>query len=203
MSESKQKPYPWLVPAIFTGAAFPVLALLFRAKARALGANPIELVLNQLGYAALILLTLTLACTPLKIVFGWIWPIRIRKTLGLWAFFYALLHVAAYAGFDQALNWGAIWEDVIERKFIFVGFTAFLILIPLALTSTSGMLKRLGFRNWQRLHRLSYLAALCAVVHFYWRVKKDITEPVIFGIVLAVLLSLRLFQKRKASKATR
>lgn len=201
--ERRQKPYPWLVPAIFTGAMFPAITLLWRAKAHELGANPIELVLNQLGLAALILLILSLACTPLKIVFGWVWPIRIRKTLGLWAFFYALMHVLTYAVLDQGLNWKVIWEDVIERKFIFVGFTAFVLLVPLAVTSTSGMVKRLGARNWQRLHRLAYVAALCAAVHFVWRVKKDVTEPLIYGTVLAALLITRLFQKRKAMKPAR
>ncbi len=197
--ERRQKPYPWLVPAVFTGSSFPALSILWRIQARALGANPIEFVLNQLGLAALILLILSLACTPLKIISGWIWPIRIRKTLGLWAFFYALMHVSVYAGIDQALNWKAIWEDVIERKFIFIGFAAFLILIPLAATSTGGMLKRLGARNWQRLHRLSYAAALCGCVHFIWRAKKDITEPAIYLAVLAILLLSRLVQKRKAT----
>jgi sulfoxide reductase heme-binding subunit YedZ len=111
--------------------------------------------------------------------------------LGLFGFFYAVLHVTTYAGLDQALDWHAIWEDVTKRKFIFVGFTAFILLVPLAATSTRGALKRLGYFRWKRLHRLAYVAPLLAVIHFIWRVKKDVTEPAAYGLVLGALLLVR------------
>lgn len=190
------KPLPWLIPGVLAGALVPLAALLVRAGSGGLGANPVAEALNQLGLVALILLVASLACSPLKQVFGWTWPIRVRKTLGLTAFFYAALHVLTYAGLDQALNWRSILEDVTTRKFIAVGFLAFLLLIPLAVTSTSGMLKRLGFKRWKRLHRLAYGAAVLAVVHFVWRVKIDVTEPALYGAVLALLLAARLLPER-------
>src|SRR5262249_38269948 len=135
-------PLPWLKPAVFVGSLTPVAALLIRGLYGELGANPISQVLNQLGLMALVFLVAALACTPLKIFFGWTWPIRLRRMLGLFAFFYATLHVSTYAGLDQVLDWRAIFDDVIKRKFIFVGFAAFVLLIPLAMTSTSTAVKR-------------------------------------------------------------
>jgi sulfoxide reductase heme-binding subunit YedZ len=190
------KPLIWLAPAIVTGSLVPLAALILRAGSGGLGANPVAEALNQLGLCALILLLASLACSPLKLVFGWTWPIRLRKTLGLCAFFYASLHVLTYVGLDQGLNWGEILSDVTKRNFIAVGFLAFLLLIPLAVTSTSGMLKRLGSKRWKRLHRLAYVAAVLAVVHFIWRVKIDITEPAIYAAVLALLFALRFFPER-------
>jgi sulfoxide reductase heme-binding subunit YedZ len=112
--------------------------------------------------------------------------------LGLFGFLYALLHVSTYTGLDQVLDWRAIWDDVTKRKFIFVGFAAFVLLVPLAATSTNGAPKRLGFARWKRLHRLAYLAPLLGVIHFTWRVKKDVTEPVAYGVVLGTLLAVRM-----------
>jgi sulfoxide reductase heme-binding subunit YedZ len=120
------------------------------------------------------------------------WPIRIRRLLGLFAFFYASLHVLLYAVIDQGLSLRAILEDVTKRKFITAGFAAFLLLCPLAVTSTSGMLKRLGARRWRRLHQLVYLAGLLAALHFLWRVKRDLTEPLAYALVLLGLLVIRL-----------
>jgi sulfoxide reductase heme-binding subunit YedZ len=122
--------------------------------------------------------------------------------LGLFGFFYALLHVGTYAGLDQVLDWPAIWQDVTKRKFIFVGFAAFVLLIPLAATSTSGALKRLGYARWKRLHRLAYLAPLLAVIHFTWRVKKDVSEPATYAVVLGALLLIRLGVYLRARLAT-
>jgi sulfoxide reductase heme-binding subunit YedZ len=157
-----------------------------------LGANPIATALNQLGLVTLVFLVASLACTPLKIVFGWTWPVRIRRMLGLFAFFYALLHVSTYSGLDQVFDLKAIWTDISKRKFIFVGFAAFVLLLPLALTSTDAMVRRLGFQRWKRLHRLAYVAAILGVVHFTWRVKKDISQPLVYAAILAVLLGIRL-----------
>lgn len=157
-----------------------------------LGANPIERVLHQTGLLALILLVASLACTPLRLLTGWKWPARIRKLLGLLAFAYALLHFLVYAVLDRNLRLAGVLEDVVKRPFITVGFAALLILVPLALTSSRASVRRMGFRAWDRLHRLVYLAAILAAVHFYWGVKQDVTEPLRYGLVLAVLLAARL-----------
>jgi methionine sulfoxide reductase heme-binding subunit len=187
----RARPLFWLVPAVVTGGLVPFGWLLFRAATRSLGADAVAAALNQLGLLALVLLVLSLACTPLDLAFGWKWPIRIRKTLGLLAFFYAACHALTYAVIDQALDLRAIASDILERKFIFVGFAAFVLLIPLAVTSTSGMLKRLGFKRWKLLHRLAYVAAGLGVLHFVWRVKKDVTEPVVYGAIVVALLAIR------------
>jgi sulfoxide reductase heme-binding subunit YedZ len=138
-----------------------------------------------------VFLVAALACTPAKLLLGWTWPLRVRRMLGVLAFFYAMLHVATYTGLDQGFDWAAIWRDVTKRKFIYVGFAAFVLLIPLALTSTNAAVQRLGFARWKRLHRLAYVAPALGVLHFYWRVKKDVTEPFAYGAVLAMLLALR------------
>ena len=185
-------PVPFLKPAVFAGSLFPVVALAIRAARGQLGANPIATGLNQLGLVALVFLVASLACTPLKLLFGWTWPIRIRRMLGLFAFFYALVHVATYSGIDQGFDWKAILADVTQRKFIFVGFAAFVLLIPLAATSTDKMVRRLGFARWKLLHRSAYVAAILGVIHFVWRVKKDLTQPAIFAALLAALLAVRI-----------
>jgi sulfoxide reductase heme-binding subunit YedZ len=194
-------PLPWLKPAVFTGSLVPFVAIAYFALTGRLGANPVAEALNRFGLLALILLILSLACSPLKTLFGWTWPIRIRKTLGLFAFFYASIHFLTYAGLDQGFAWKTIAEDITERRFIFVGFAALVILIPLAVTSTSGMLKRLGAARWKRLHQLAYVAAILGVIHFLWRVKIDLTEPLIYAVVLAALLAVRLLpDKKKVAK---
>jgi sulfoxide reductase heme-binding subunit YedZ len=197
----RRRPYPWLEPGVLVGALVPAVAIVARGVRGDLGANPIAQALNQLGLVALVLLLAALACTPAKLVFGWTWPLRIRRMLGLLAFLYACLHVATYAGLDQFFDWAAIWKDVTKRKFIYVGAAAFTLLIPLALTSTDAAVRRLGFARWTLLHRLAYVAPALAVVHFYWRVKKDVTEPLVYGAVLATLLALRILAVRRAGAA--
>src|SRR5258708_7148330 len=125
-------------------------------------------------------------------MFGWTWPMRVRRMLGLLAFFYALLHVITYTVLDQGLDWHAIVDDIVKRKFIFFGFSTFLLLIPLAATSTNSALRRLGYVRWKQLHRLAYLAPALAVLHFTWRVKRDIREPGTYRLLLGVLLSIRI-----------
>jgi sulfoxide reductase heme-binding subunit YedZ len=197
-------PLPWLKPAVLTGGAVPIAALALRAYRGTLGANPIAEALNQLGLCALIFLVASLACTPLKTLGGWTWPIRIRKTLGVYAFVYAALHFVTYAALDQVYDLKAILEDITKRPFIMVGFAAFVILIPLAATSTSGMLKKLGAARWKQLHRLAYLAGILGAVHFVLRVKKDVTEPAIYAAILGVLFLVRIvaaIRERRAAQA--
>jgi sulfoxide reductase heme-binding subunit YedZ len=172
-------------------ALLPLVRLGWRFKQGALGANPIAEVLNQLGFWALVLLLTSLACTPIKVVSGWNWPLRLRRMLGLEAFLYATLHFSMYIAVDQSFDFGEIWKDIVKRKFMTIGFAAFVLLIPLAVTSTNKMVKRLGFPRWKRLHRLAYVAAILGVIHFVWRVKSDLRQPLIFAFVLAVLLLVR------------
>ena len=185
-------PLRWLKPAVFTGSLAPIMAIVGRAWRNELGPNPIAQALNQLGLVGLIFLIAALGCSPLKTVTGWTWQMRIRRMLGLFAFFYALLHVITYTAIDQGLDWHAIADDIIKRKFIFVGFSTFVLLLPLAVTSTDSAVRRLGYRRWKQLHRLAYVAPALAVLHFIWRVKRDVREPLIYGLILAALLVARI-----------
>lgn len=197
-------PLPWLKPAVLVGGLSPLALMALKFEQDTLGANPVERVLNQTGMLALIVLVASLACTPLKVVAGWTWPMRIRRMLGLLGFTYASLHFLTYVVVDQGLAFGTILEDIAKRPFITVGFAALMLLVPLAVTSTHRMVRRLGFPVWQRLHRLAYVAVSLGVVHFYWRVKKDHTEPLLYGSVLALLFVIRIgeaLRKRRARSA--
>jgi sulfoxide reductase heme-binding subunit YedZ len=193
------------VPAVITGSLLPHALLLWKALTQRLGADPIATALNQLGLLALLLLLASLACTPLKIVTGWKWPLRVRKTLGLLGFFTVLGHFLVWFALDRVLALGDAAADVIERPFIAVGFAAFVLLIPLAITSTKRALKWMGPVRWQRLHRVAYLTAGLGVIHFFMRVKQDTTEPLIYGFVLAFLLLIRLldFALRRLKRPSR
>jgi sulfoxide reductase heme-binding subunit YedZ len=170
----------------------PAGLLAWRAFTGGLGANPIEFITLRTGFWTLVLIMVTLAVTPVRRVTGWHRIIQFRRLLGLFAFFYATLHFLTYVTLDLFFDFSAIAADIVKRPYITVGFTAFLLLIPLALTSTTGSIRRLG-RNWLRLHRLLYVSATLAVLHFYWKksAKSDIGEPLIFAGVLAVLLLFR------------
>ena len=161
-----------------------------------LGANPHEAVIRGLGDWALRILLITLLMSPLRRLVNWAQALRLRRMLGLYAYFYVILHLLGYLWFDQFFDWEEIWFDILERPFITIGMVAVVLLIPLAITSTKGMIRRLG-RNWKRLHSLVYLISILAVIHFWWMVKLDITEPVIYSVILAVLLSERLFRRFK------
>jgi sulfoxide reductase heme-binding subunit YedZ len=161
-----------------------------------LGTNPIETATHRTGWWALAFLLLTLAVTPARQLTGWGSLIKLRRLLGLFAFFYATLHLAIYVGVDQFFAFEYMLEDVRERPYITVGFTAFLILVPLAATSTKRMVRRLGGKRWGRLHRLVYVAAALGVLHFLWLVKADIREPTIFGLILSALLAFRVVAPR-------
>ena len=181
-----------LVPAAFAACLLPLAWLGVRFLRDDLGANPISEVLNRLGLYAFVLLVLTLACTPAQILFKINWPVRIRKLLGDFCFFFACLHLLTYSGLDQGLDFGEIGKDIVKRPFITVGMATWVLLLPLAITSTQGWQKRLGFRNWKRLHRLVYLAGGLACVHFLWRFKTAMSEPLMWTGVVAFLLLVRI-----------
>ena len=185
-------------PLLLLVCLLPLALLMARAFSVAglgLGANPIEELLHELGLWGLKFLLLTLSITPLRRWTGWNWLIGYRRMLGLFAFFYVVLHFTVYAVLDQGLNLSAIIEDVLERPYITLGMAGLLMLIPLALTSTRGMMRRLG-KRWQKLHRLVYVIAILGVWHFYWQVKLDVLEPIIYALVLAVLLGTRVYYAR-------
>lgn len=177
--------------AIWVAASAPAVWLAWRAAQGGLGANPIEEVLHKTGWWGLVLLTTTLAITPVRRLAGWQRIVRYRRLVGLFAFFYLTLHFSTYLVLDQWFAWSYILEDVAERPFITVGFAAWLLLSVLAVTSTRGWIRRLGAK-WQRLHRLIYLACTLGVLHFFWKVKADTREPLIFAAVVGILLLARL-----------
>jgi sulfoxide reductase heme-binding subunit YedZ len=175
---------------VWMSALTPLAWLGWRARHGQLGANPIEEVLDKTGWWGLVLLTITLAVTPVRWLTGWHAVVRYRRLVGLFAFFYLTLHFGTYLVLDQWFAWTYIVEDIAERPFITVGFAAWLLLLTLAVTSTRGWTRRLGAR-WQRLQRLIYLASALGVLHFYWKVKADTREPLIFATVVGLLLGAR------------
>ena len=164
-----------------------------------LGANPAEFITRTTGDWTLRFLLITLAVTPLRRLMGWNSLLRLRRMFGLYAFFYGVVHVSSYAGFDQLFDVPEILADIAKRPFITVGFAALSLMVPLAATSTNAMVRRLGARRWQALHRLVYLVAPLGVLHFWWMVKRDITEPALYAVLLAVLLAYRIGGKLRAS----
>ena len=193
-----QKHWLWIIVNIGSLVPLAWLILTFNQSI-----NPIDDITDVTGKSALILLILSLACTPLSAIFGFKKAVTVRKSLGLYAFLYVSLHLLTFAGLDYGLNWGQIFVDaVLEKRYVLVGFVAFLIMVPLAITSTKGWMKRLG-RNWKRLHKWVYLAAGLAVLHYLWVVKIDIREPLLYGGLLALLLLMRVPQVRKYLSAQR
>jgi sulfoxide reductase heme-binding subunit YedZ len=182
---------------LFIAALAPLLRLIWLGFTNSLGANPIEFITHSTGTWTLVGLLTTLSITPLRKFSGWNWLIRLRRMLGLFAFFYACLHFVTYVWLDQFFDLNTIVKDVIKRPFITVGFLAFVLLIPLAVTSTNSMMKRLGGKNWQRLHRLIYAIAALGILHYWWLVKKDISQPLIYALVLALLLGIRILFKAR------
>ncbi len=185
------QPNRWLKPAVLIACLLPLAWLGWRAVSGGLGANPIEAIIRYNGDWALRMLLITLAVTPLRERLGWVWLIRVRRMLGLYAFFYATLHLLSYVVLDQFFAWGEILADILKRPYITIGMTCFALLIPLAVTSTNAMVRRLGGRRWKRLHRLVYLIGIGAVVHYYMLVKADVREPLLYGAILALLLGYR------------
>lgn len=182
-----------LRPLVFAASLGPLVYLATGALQGTLGANPIEAITRSTGIWTLRFMLLTLMVTPLRVWSGWNDVIRVRRMLGLFAFFYGTLHLVTYVWLDQFFDWAAIVKDVAKRPFITAGFSAYVLLVPLALTSTAAMIRRLGGRTWRRLHRLAYIAAAIGIVHYWWLVKLDTRPPRNYGILLAVLLLVRLF----------
>lgn len=181
----------WLQPSILVGSLLPLVLLMLRGYLKTLGADPVAVVLNQLGLMGLVFLLGSLSCTPLKLLTGWKWPLRLRKTLGLLSFSMVLMHLLTYVLFDQGASLEVVLKEVQERSFIQVGVLAFLMLLSLALTSSRSALKKIGTTNWRRLHRLAYAAAALGCLHFYMRVKADAREPMVYAGLLALLLGVR------------
>jgi len=179
--------------ALFLNALVPLALLGWDWRRGALGANPLDFVTRTTGTLTIVFLVLTLAVTPLRKWTGAQWLVRLRRMLGLYAFFYGSLHFLCYVWFDKQFDFSGIAQDVVRRWFIIVGFIAFTSMIPLAVTSTDKMIKQLGGKRWQKLHRLTYLSAAAGVFHYYLLVKSDVRKPIAFAIIIAVLLSYRLF----------
>jgi sulfoxide reductase heme-binding subunit YedZ len=185
-----------LKAAIFVLGLIPVSKMAYLTLTQQL-VEPLEHITRGTGDWVLYFLCLTLAVTPLRRFTGWNWLVKLRREIGLFAFFYACLHFMTFLWFDHFFDLAEMWKDVLKRPFITVGFSAFLLLIPLAATSTNGMIKRLGAKRWQWLHRLIYLIAPLGILHFWWMKagKHDFQQPIIFGVIVALLLGVRLYWK--------
>ncbi len=197
--------------SLFLLALLPFLRLLVSAFTDQLGANPVEFITRNTGDWTLYFLCITLAVTPLRRLTHWIWLVKLRRMQGLFVFFYAALHFTTFLWFDHAFDVSEMWKDVLKRPFITVGFIAFVLLIPLAATSTNAIIRKLGGKNWQMLHRLVYLISLLGILHFWWMKagKHDLEQPLIFGVIVATMLLIRVYwqlqapvNKRTASVAT-
>jgi len=181
----------WTRALLFLLCLIPFLDLIWRFEHNQLTANPIEVITHRTGDWALRFLLITLAITPLRAILNQPQLIRFRRMTGLYAFFYGCLHLTTWAWLDKGLDFSEMWQDVIKRRFITMGMFTLLTMLPLAVTSTAGWIRRLGYRRWQLLHRAIYISALAGVIHYYWGVKSDIRLPVLYGCILALLLAYR------------
>jgi len=184
-----------LKTVLFICCLLPFVRLLADGLTGRLGPDPVADITHTTGIWALHLLLLMLAFTPVKKLTGWHWLTRLRRTVALYAFFYACLHLSSYLLFEQSFDWPEIAKDIGKRPYLTAGFASFVLMVPLAVTSTNAMMKRLGGRNWQRLHRLSYLIAAGAVLHYFWLVKQDIRLPSLYALIFAVLLCARIVRR--------
>jgi sulfoxide reductase heme-binding subunit YedZ len=195
-----------LKPLVFVACLGPFAWLLYNAFWGDLGVNPIETITNETGIWTLRLLAVTIAITPLRWLTKWNPIINFRRMIGLFAFFYGCIHFSIYFVLDRSLMFDGLWEDIVKRPYITVGFTAFVLMIPLAATSTKGWIRRLGGRRWNLLHRLVYVSAALGVLHYWWKVKLDVTNPMIYATVVAGLLVWRVIRaigKRQTAAAAR
>ncbi len=185
---------------ILINGLLPAVLMIFDYQRNMVGVNPVEFATRATGVLTLVFLVLTLLVTPLRKIFGWNWLLKQRRLIGLYAFFYSVAHLLIYLAGDRDWQVLTVPEDVLKRPFIAVGMASFLLMVPLAVTSTNAMIKKLGGKRWAQLHRLTYLITIGGVVHYYMIVKSDITYPALFGIIVAVLLGYRLVTSLKRSK---
>ncbi|MBC7952005.1 MAG: sulfoxide reductase heme-binding subunit YedZ [Rhodospirillaceae bacterium] len=186
-----QRVLVYLKPVVFVICLLPLAWLVWRGLFGYLGVNPIETVNRYLGDWALRFVLIALAVTPLRKITGWAQLARLRRMLGLFAFFYVCLHLSSYLGLDLFFDWQALAKDIVKRRYITLGMAAFVLLVPLAVTSTDAMIRRLGGRRWRMLHKLAYAVGILGVVHYWMMVKADIRQPMLYAAVLAVLLGYR------------
>jgi methionine sulfoxide reductase heme-binding subunit len=193
-------------PAVFLAALAPFLWLLYNAFWGDLGANPVETITNETGIWTLRLIVATIAITPIRWATRWNPIITLRRMIGLFAFFYGTLHFSIYFVLDRSLMFEGLWEDIVKRPYITMGFSGFVLMIPLALTSTKGWIRRLGGPRWNLLHKLVYVTAILGVIHYWWKVKLDVTNPMIYAAIVAMLLGVRVARwiaRRQATAAAR
>lgn len=195
-----KKQIVWIKVCVFLACIIPFLRLFYLGWQENLSANPIEFIERSTGFWTLFILMATLCLTPIRLLTGRIWQIQLRRMLGLFMFFYVCLHVTIYVWLDFSFDWADITKDITKHPRILVGFAAFVLTIPLAITSNNAMMKLLRQR-WKTLHQLVYLIAILGVVHFWWLVKKDIREPLLYACVLAVLLGIRIYYKKRTKPA--
>jgi len=207
MAASRSFNPKWIKPPVFLVCLVPLANLVWKGFHDLLGANPVQVIEHSTGTWALAGLCITLSITPLRKLTHLNWLIRFRRMFGLFAFFYACLHLTTYIWLDEQFDFAGIIPDVYKRPFITAGFTAWLLMVPLAITSTSGMIRRLGGKRWQWLHRLIYISAIAGAIHYYWLVKSDETVPLRFASVVAILLCYRIIayeleRRRAAARVT-
>ena len=190
-------------PVLYGAATLPFAWMMFALLSGLVMGDEVKFMQHVTGDTALTCLMLTLAVTPLRRLTGWNEIVRVRRLIGLTAFWYACIHLSTYVVFDQSLSLDEIFRDIVKHPWVLVGFTAFLCLVPLAITSTSGWVRRLGGKRWQRLHRLVYVAAAAGVLHYFWLVKKDVTFPLLYAAVLLVLLGSRLWLRQRRAPGRR
>ena len=194
-----KKQMSWIKSAIFLLCLVPLVRLVWLGVNDGLGANPVEFVERSTGFWALVILLATLSLTPVRLLWGVSWQLQFRRMVGLMMFFYASLHITAYLWLDYGFDWADIVKDIIKHPYVLVGAAAYLLTVPLAVTSNQYMMQVLR-QHWKQLHLSVYLIATLGVVHFWWLVKKDIREPLFYALVLAVLLGIRLFYKLRQVK---
>ncbi len=190
-----KKQMSWIKASAFLLASFPLIRLIWLGVHDNLSANPIEFIERSTGFWALLILLITLSLTPIRLITNRVWQLQLRRMLGLFMFFYACLHITIYLWLDFSFVWADISKDIIKHPRILLGFFAFILTIPLAITSNKAMVRRLGER-WKQLHQLVYLITILGVVHFWWLVKKDIREPLLYASILLLLLAIRIYYKK-------
>jgi sulfoxide reductase heme-binding subunit YedZ len=195
---TKQKLF-YIKIVIWMLALLPLARLFWLGFNDGLSAKPVEIVERSTGTWGLVFLLITLSITPIRLLTGMVWQVQLRRMLGLWMFFYACLHITTYVWLDYSFLWGEIFNDIVEHPYVIVGFSAFMLTIPLAATSNKAMMRRLK-SNWKKLHQLVYVIAILGVLHFWWLVKKDVTEPFYYAFVLSILLGVRVYFKYKSKK---